>query len=237
MRYLVILIACLIFCGGCVHPRNIRWLEEYPAASNGTEFLKTIVLRTVRIEAISVTNGNTVLSHNGAGAVISSDGLVLTANHVLGERFTNLYVYRCGLNVERSAISCGARENARLIRRDPIHDLALIKIANARSLPRFRLGNMEGLERGDLLWRAGMDEIGWAVGPLLSPYSESVRGRMEILFPARGGASGGPVVDEEGRLVGIVTSAPLGAVAISMVAYAVSIDTARAIIPINVNRR
>ncbi len=231
MRHLYVQLVFFLFLSACATPHNIRWLEEYPYDHNGTEFLQEVAVRTVRVEAVSVANGNSVLVSRGAGAVVSSNGLVLTANHVLGERFTVLYAYRCGLNTQQSAISCGKQESARVVWRDPSHDLALLRIVDAHNMPRFRLGRLAGLKRGDLLWRVGMDDTGWAAGPLLAARSSRVSNRMEILVPARGGASGGPVVDSEGRLVGIVTSTPSEEVAISLVTYAVSIDFARGRLP------
>ncbi len=212
-------------CGtGSARP-NVRWIHQYPYQTNGTAFLSFVAERTVRIETVSFMNGNRTTTGVGAGAIISGDGLVLTANHVLGAQFLKIYVYRCSLVPNFGMITCGAPKEATLIRRDTRNDTALIRVSGVSGWPRFRLGKTQELQNGDLLWRAGMDVTGWAAGVLLEPHLQSRS--IEVLMPARGGASGGPLVDSAGQLVGIVTSTPGAEVAVEVVTYAVPIERIR----------
>lgn len=178
------------------------------------------------IEVVSLGNTSGTFTNKGTGAFVSGNGLILTANHVLGGQFAAVYVHRCVLEAEHSAIKCGEKEEAELVARDPPNDLALLRLKRRTETKFFRLGNMNEIERGDLLWRVGMDDTGWTAGALVNPFSEMASNRMEILMPVRGGASGGPVVDERGRLVGIVTSSPPRSVAVDLVTFAVPIERA-----------
>lgn len=216
----------LIFLSSCSTARaNVRTLDAYPYDTNGNDFLSFMAERSVRIEVSSLGNTPGRYVNVGTGAFISPDGLILTANHVLGERFTSVFAHRCVLEAEHSAIKCGEKEEAELVARDTPNDLALLRLKGNKRTEFFRLGNMNNVWRGDILWRIGMDDTGWAAGILLNPFAEGMRNRMEILMPARGGASGGPVIDSSGRLVGIVTSTPRTAVDVAT--FAVPIETAR----------
>lgn len=228
MKHKSLLIICLLIfvfsCGSSSNRPNVRWLHRYPYQRNGTNFISRIAERIVRIETVSFMNGNRRTTGLGSGAIISSDGLVLTANHVLGAQFLKIYVSRCALVPQFGLISCGNQLEARVLRRDTRNDIALIRVAGAENWPNFRLGRTREMRNGEMLWRAGMDVTGWTAGVLLEPYLGD-RSSIEILMPARGGASGGPIVDNRGRLVGIVTSTPAAHVAVGVVTYAVPMET------------
>lgn len=228
MQYGRIFPVLLLILPACSASRaNVRMLEAYPYDANGNDFLSFMVARSVRLEVSSVGNTPGRFVNVGTGAFVSPDGLILTANHVLGERFTSISAHRCLLEAEQSAIKCGEKEEAEVVARDVRNDLALLRLRPGGRTSFFRLGNMDDVLRGDILWRVGMDDTGWTAGILLNPFAEHFPNRMEILMPARGGASGGPVVDSSGRLVGIVTSTPPRSVAVDVVTFAVPIEIAR----------
>lgn len=218
-----------VFCSvllACGSPQAGSWDFTYPYKENGTAFLEQIAKRMVLVQTTSLTNGSRNVIGNGAGAVISSDGLLLTANHVVSAPRTELQVYRCGLNLDKTAAVCGNPVGARVIRRtDVLTDVALLKMNKMSKLPYFQMGRSRGLAPGTVLWRMGMDPIGWAAGPLLLQENETHH--LEILMPTTYGASGGPVADSRGHLVGIVTSMPTAYEASKLLAYATPIDTIR----------
>lgn len=229
MKHRLLALICLstfvVSCGAELYRPNVRWLHQYPYQRNGTNFISRIAERVVRIETVSFMNGNRRTTGLGSGAIISSDGLVLTANHVLGAQFLKVYVSRCALVPQFGMISCGNQAEARVLRRDIRNDIALIRVAGAQNWPYFRLGKTGEMRNGEMLWRAGMDVTGWTAGVLLEPHLGDRS--IEILMPARGGASGGPIVNGRGRLVGIVTSTPDVHIAVEVVTNAVPMETIR----------
>lgn len=229
MKHRLLALICLstfvVSCGSESYRPNVRWLHQYPYQRNGTNFISRIAERIVRIESVSFMNGNRRTTGLGSGAIISPDGLVLTANHVLGAQFLKVYVSRCALVPQFGMINCGNQFEARVLRRDTRNDIALIFVPGAENWPNFRLGRTREIRNGEMLWRAGMDVTGWTAGVLLEPHLGSRS--IEILMPARGGASGGPIVNGRGRLVGIVTSTPDVHIAVEVVTYAVPMETIR----------
>lgn len=232
MKNKLFLIFSLFFsacsCGGA----NSSWNFTYPYEENGTQFFKHIAERTVLIQITALTNssgGNRTVLGTGSGAIISSNGLVLTANHVVDVPNTELQIFRCELNEVSCAFICGQGMSGRVVKNSSFHDVATVRMRGARNLPYFKLGKSGAIRPGDLLWRVGMDPTGWAAGPLLQtlipPYDS-----MEILMPAAPGASGGPLVNSSGKLVGTVVSTPSADGAFRVLTYAVPIDTARRVL-------
>lgn len=201
------------------------WNVSYPYEKNGTPFFEKIAKRTVLIQTTAIFNGNRNMVWTGAGAVISTNGLVLTANHVVSGPFTDIQIYSCELTEDKSNIVCGNGVPGKVLRRDLGNDIALVQMRTQGGLPRFRLGRSGTLRPGNVLWRVGMDITGWAAGPLLRGNDQSAQ--LEILTPASGGASGGPVVDGNGSLVGIVTSTPNAEIASRIVTLAVPLELIR----------
>ncbi len=216
-----VVMAASCACGG----NTAKWELAYPYETNGTAFFEHIAKRTVLIQTSAIFNGNRNVYYTGAGAVIGSEGTVLTANHVVSGPFTDIQIYQCELTPDRSNIVCGHGVAGRVLRRSATEDIALLKMRDAHNLPKFALGRSKSLVPGNLLWRVGMDVTGWAAGPLLR--SRGCGTQLEILTPASGGASGGPVVNGAGALVGIVTSTPNAEIASRIVTFAVPIDRIR----------
>ena len=144
---------------------------------------------------------------NGTGFIINSDGLILTNRHVVTAASTEFGEYRVILN-------SGKRYYAQLIDKDPIKDLAILKIFD-KDLPYVELGNSEELQIGKTVI---------AIGNTLGRYQNSVtKGIVSGLgrsLPVGGtlealdnviqtdaeisvGNSGGPLIDLEGKVVGI----------------------------------
>jgi serine protease Do len=143
----------------------------------------------------------------GSGFLISPDGYILTNNHVV-EGATRLTV---GLN-------SGERLDAEVIGSDPSIDLALIKIdAKGKTLPYLPLGDSDGLRVGQWVLAIG--------NPLDLDYTVTVgvvsaKGRrvpigrtdagianfIQTDAAINFGNSGGPLLDAQGRVVGINTA-------------------------------
>lgn len=145
------------------------------------------------------------LSGLGSGVIISSDGYILTNNHVVEEA-----------DELKVALSDDRELTAKLIGTDPKTDIAVIKI-DATNLPFVTLSDSEKLRVGDIVFAIG-NPLG--IGQTVTMGIVSATGRKNVnLLTDRApdayedfiqtdaainmGNSGGALVDAKGRLVGI----------------------------------
>jgi len=146
----------------------------------------------------------------GAGIVTTRDGLIVTNHHVVNE---------CSvINIVDSQRS---RFTAKLVASDPENDLALIR-ANTTfdETAMFRMGTT--VEAGE-----SVTVVGFPLASILGSSEPNVsfgyvsatagvrgdRSRFQISAPVHKGNSGGPILDQSGNVIGIV-SAKLNALAV-----------------------
>src|SRR5580700_12087248 len=134
----------------------------------------------------------------GSGVIVSSDGYILTNNHVVNNA-TEIQV----------ALSDGRQFTAKVIGSDPKTDVALIRI-KADNLPALTLADSDKIEVGDVVLAVGNPfGIGQTVTKgIVSAKDRTTSGEMDEDFiqtdaAINPGNSGGALVDTEGRLVGI----------------------------------
>lgn len=136
----------------------------------------------------------------GSGVIISSDGYIITNNHVV-ENADEIVVTLAGKNKEYIA---------KVIGLDPKTDLAVIKI-EAKNLRAVKFANSENLKEGDLVFALGNPfGVGSSVtkgiisalnktGIGLNKYENFIQTDASI----NPGNSGGALVDSRGALIGI----------------------------------
>ncbi|MDZ7699088.1 MAG: trypsin-like peptidase domain-containing protein [Deltaproteobacteria bacterium] len=151
----------------------------------------------------------------GSGFFINGKGLAVTAKHVVK-----------GVTYSMEAELPGHKKPYRVqvLKKDRDHDLALIRVSINRVTPFLEVRDIKTLVPGEPLWAIG--------NPLLAFRETVTRGTFSRIFPeaeireelkwkrrqfkytgdwvqfsasVTGGNSGGPVVDEKGRLVGVVS--------------------------------
>jgi serine protease Do len=139
----------------------------------------------------------------GSGVVITPDGYILTANHVVE-----------GADKVKVALASGDNEfEARVVGTDPATDTAVLKI-DAKDLPAITIADSDKLEVGDLVLAVGNP---FAVGQTVTKGIVSALARggfginnyenfIQTDAAINPGNSGGALVDAEGRLVGINTA-------------------------------
>ena len=163
----------------------------------------------------------------GSGFIISSDGYILTNNHVV-EDADEIIV----------ALSDRREREAELIGSDPASDLALLKI-NAKDLPTVKLGNSERLKVGE--WVVA---IGSPFGFELSVTAGIVSAKGRSLPDENGnyvpfiqtdvainpGNSGGPLFDLEGEVVGINSQIFTRSGGFMGLSFAIPIDVAMEVV-------
>jgi serine protease Do len=160
----------------------------------------------------------------GSGVIISPDGYILTANHVVE-----------GADEVKVAIDDGKKEyTAKVIGTDPPTDVAILKI-DAKNLPAITLADSDQLEVGDIVLAIGNP---FGVGQTVTMGIVSALGRSGLGFNGyedfiqtdaaiNPGNSGGALVDAEGRLVGINTAIISRSGGNQGIGFAVPINIAR----------
>ena len=161
----------------------------------------------------------------GSGVIISSDGYIITNNHVVDEA-ENIQV----------ALNDNRKFTAEIIGRDPSTDIALLKI-KAENLSYLKLGDSESLRLGEWVLAVGNP---FNLGTTVTAGIVSAKGRdlgmlleneyriesyIQTDAALNPGNSGGALVDTKGFLVGITSAiySPSGAYAGNSFAIPVSI--------------
>jgi serine protease Do len=138
----------------------------------------------------------------GSGVIISSDGYILTNNHVV-DQATDVQV----------SLSNMKEYGAEIVGVDPRSDLAVLKI-EATDLPTMKLGDSSKLEVGDLVFAIGNP---FGVGQTVTMGIVSATGRGDLGIEdyedfiqtdaaINPGNSGGALINIDGDLVGINTA-------------------------------
>ncbi|WP_309114923.1 trypsin-like peptidase domain-containing protein [Saccharothrix sp.] len=145
----------------------------------------------------------------GSGIVVSSDGLILTNNHVVESA--------AGGGPLRVVFQDGKRAAAKIVGRDPTSDLAVVKAEGVSGLPTAELGSSSDLRIGQDVVAVGspFDLNGTVTSGIVSSLNRPVRaggegGSLATVLNAiqtdaaiNPGNSGGPLVDMQGRVVGV----------------------------------
>ncbi len=143
----------------------------------------------------------------GTGFIISSDGMILTNRHVVSDEDAEYTV----LTNEGEKIS------AKVLARDPIKDLAIIKVESKNKFKPLKLGDSDDLQIGQTVIA-----IGNALGEFQNTVSSGVVSGLERRVTASGGGmtetlenliqtdaavnrgnSGGPLLNLKGEVIGV----------------------------------
>ena len=160
------------------------------------------------------------LSGSASGFVLTPDGLILTNSHVVH-----------GASALRVSTVRGEEFDADRVGEDPHTDTALIRVT-ATSLPAVRLGSSRGLRVGQLAIAIG-NPLGFdctVTAGVLSALGRSLRASSGRLIEdviqtdaaLNPGNSGGPLMDSNGRVIGMNTAIIAGTQGIC---FSIAIDT------------
>ena len=165
----------------------------------------------------------------GSGFIVSPDGYVLTANHVVGDPDAKYTII----------IDPKHKYPAKVLARDPLADVAILKI-DGKNFPYLELGDSNKIELGETVIAVGNplgefeDTISagiisglsrriTAYGGLLSK-ATSLRGLIQTDAAINPGNSGGPLVNMEGKAIAINNAMVMGA---QNIGFAVPINYAK----------
>jgi serine protease Do len=160
----------------------------------------------------------------GSGVIITPDGYILTNNHVV----------EGAQDVEVSVGDLHKQYKATVVARDPDADVAILKIS-ATGLPAATLGDSDGLEVGDVVFAIGDPfDVGRTVTHgIISAVGrgglgiEKLENFIQTDAPINLGNSGGPLIDAEGRVIGINTAIISGGGGSNGIGFAIPINLAR----------
>jgi serine protease Do len=137
----------------------------------------------------------------GSGFIISSDGYILTNNHVVDHADTVTVRLQ-----DRRTLT------AKVIGTDPTYDIAVLKVDAGGSLPAVSLGDSRSLKPGQWVLAIGSpfgfdytvtQGIVSAVGRNLGQQDQPYTSFIQTDVPINRGNSGGPLFDLQGRVVGV----------------------------------
>ncbi len=159
----------------------------------------------------------------GSGVIVSPDGYILTANHVVAEAD----------EIKVSVPGDKKEFSARVIGKDRATDIAILKI-QADKLPAVTLADSDKLEIGDVVLAIGNP---FNVGQTVTMGIISALGRniglnrfedfIQTDAAINPGNSGGALIDAEGRLIGINTAIRTDTGGYQGIGYAVPVNLAR----------
>jgi len=165
----------------------------------------------------------------GSGFVISEDGFVLTNKHVVVDPKADYTV----------VTNDGKKFHAKVVARDPINDVAILKI-EGKDLPHIELGESSNLELGQTVVAIGnalgqfQNSVSTGIVSGLSRHitaqagvdgqQQELRGVIQTDAAINPGNSGGPLVDIEGKAIGINSAVVFGA---QNIGFAIPINSAK----------
>jgi S1-C subfamily serine protease/regulator of sirC expression with transglutaminase-like and TPR domain len=133
----------------------------------------------------------------GSGFVISADGLIATNLHVIGDARPISVQTADGKSFD--VVSVHAT--------DRVADLAILRIDD-KSLPPLTLGNSDTIKQGEPIVALGNPrglKHSVVAGVLSGTQEIDEKTMLQLAIPIEPGNSGGPVLDAQGRVIGIVT--------------------------------
>jgi serine protease Do len=169
----------------------------------------------------------------GTGIILNKEGLVLTNKHVIPEGISNLTI----------TLSDGTEyDDAKVVGRDPLNDLAFIQIQNPKNLIPAKLGDSDSVRTGTKVIAIGnalgefdntvTSGIISGIGrPIEASNGDGTTEQLSNLFQTDAainpGNSGGPLINFNGEVIGVNTAVAADA---QGVGFAIPINEAKPLI-------
>ena len=186
--------------------------EEHPTTGDAEAIASGFKSSVVLVTAVAETNSTGYFELEGTGVVYKTSGsyaFIVTNNHVI-ERDDGKASKRI-----RVTLPSGSRVTATLIGRDPASDLAVLRVKSKKVKPGAFRVDLSQLREGD--WVIAIGKAKQLDDPVVSgnviefyedidyPDAEltGIHSVIESTAPLASGFSGGPLLDHEGRVIGI----------------------------------
>ena len=172
-----------------------------PAPSSVSPLVRSVaeIAEATRPSLVKITQAGREGEYGvGSGFVVDEDGLIVTNRHVIGEARR--------LKVEGS--DGRVHEVVEVFAHDTKLDLAVLRVAT-RGLKPLALGDSEAAKQGEPIVAMGNPE-GLAYSVVEGVISEAQRdvdgqSMIQVAIPIERGNSGGPLLDRQGRVLGVLT--------------------------------
>ena len=242
-RRLLAALLMVLVVGGTAGAAAGVLIHDRANPANGTTSTSTSGNTAPGRANLAEVNINTRLGSLGAaagtGMLISTDGYVLTNNHVVDGETT----------ITGQVGGVGRTYNATVIGVDPTEDVAVIKLDSASGLPTIAVGDSSSVKAGDPVTAIG-NALGKGGPPSITTgkvtaldqtvtatdegggNSETLTGMIQFDAPIQPGDSGGPLVNGAGQVVGMDTAGSQslrGRNAPSNVGFAIPLNSAMSI--------
>lgn len=176
--------------------------------------IPTLVKR-VESSIVSIDVKGSGEEDQGTGMILTSNGLVVTNNHVIAAAAQSgtITVTQTGTTKALPATLVGT---------NPIDDVALLRIDDAKGLPTVTFGNSQLLQVGDAVVAIGnalglaagtptvtsgiVSALGRTVTASTSASTETLNNMIQTDAAINPGNSGGPLLDAEGDVIGMNTA-------------------------------
>jgi S1-C subfamily serine protease len=210
-----------------VRPSATPAVVTRPSSSVGSESDIAAIIAKAEPAVVAITTDDgpgTGSGGAGTGFVISADGYVVSNNHVVE-----------GADKIEVAFTNGNTMSAKIVGRDPSADLAVLKV-DGTNLPAIELGDSDAVQVGDDVVAIGNAlalEGGLSVTRgIISGTDRNVDpdggvplvGLLQTDAAINPGNSGGPLLDGQGRVIGVNTAIAGGA---QNVGFAIPISLAK----------
>ena len=204
--------------------------EEIQPSATPTPAMSQVYAKVApSVVQVKALRADGTVSDSGSGVIIDDAGDILTALHVVQNAQTLTVVF-----------ADGTESSAQIISQVAESDIAALRPANTPvQLQAATLGNPSSLKIGDdaivvgnpfaLTRSLSTGVISGLDRSVQAPnQGRTLRGLIQFDAAVNPGSSGGPLVNRDGEVVGIVTGLvnPTGQPAFSGVGFAVTIDTA-----------
>ncbi|MBR3152339.1 MAG: trypsin-like peptidase domain-containing protein [Clostridia bacterium] len=183
--------------------------------ANTENMIEEITSSVVGISKLK-NNGTSIFLENstdnlglGTGVIISSNGYILTNEHVSGNKYSNCYI----------TLDNGLNYSGTVVWANSDIDMSIIKI-NMRELPYIKLGDSDNVKVGEEVYAIG-NPIGYefqrtVTSGIVSGNKRTIKiqennknSYMEDLIQTDAiinqGNSGGPLINKRGEMIGITT--------------------------------
>jgi S1-C subfamily serine protease len=204
---------------------------------SGTSASATLATATEQRGVVTVVS---VLKYERAES--AGTGMVLTSN---GEVLTNNHVVQGATKIVVTVATTGKSYRADVVGTDPSDDVAVVQLRNASGLRTAALGDSSGVAAGDNIIgvgnAGGTGTLRAAAGTVtalnrsitatdeLGQNSEKLTGLIQVHAGIVSGDSGGPLYNADDQIIGMDTAASANQ-ATDSTAYAIPIDSAVAIV-------
>jgi serine protease Do len=198
-----------------VASKDLPKVEDfYSFPYGGKEYIMPMMEKSAKNETEKTQIGG------GSGFIISSDGYIITSNHVVADATADYTVI----------LEPKHKYPAKVLSRNPINDIAILKIdpsLDHKNFPHITLGDSDKIELGEEVVAIGnalgefTDTVSAGIVSGLSRYitafggldhqMQNLRGLIQTDAAINPGNSGGPLVNMDGKVMGINTAMIMGA--------------------------